>query len=169
METSDDLPTRLKRQEKWDHRFLALARTISTWSKDPSTQVGSVIVRPNFTIASLGYNGFPRGFDDSTQRYADRKLKYSFIVHAEANAITAAVGSLVGCTIYTYPLPACAECAKLAIQVGIRRFVAVKPSDELILRWQESFASSDTLIRECGCDQTWYEDSGGFLPTVRNV
>jgi dCMP deaminase len=25
---------------KWDERYLALAKEVSTWSKDPSTQVG---------------------------------------------------------------------------------------------------------------------------------
>jgi deoxycytidylate deaminase len=34
------------------------------WSKDPSTKVGAVIVRPDLTVASIGYNGFPRGMSD---------------------------------------------------------------------------------------------------------
>jgi deoxycytidylate deaminase len=33
--------------DKWDSRFLSLAKYISTWSKDPSTQVGAVIARGN--------------------------------------------------------------------------------------------------------------------------
>ena len=38
--------------QKWDLRFIELAKLVSTWSKDPSTKVGSVIVRPNKTVAS---------------------------------------------------------------------------------------------------------------------
>ena len=44
----------------WDQRFIALADHIGQWSKDPSTQQGAVIVRPDKTIAATGFNGFPR-------------------------------------------------------------------------------------------------------------
>lgn len=30
--------------EKWNRRFVELAKNVSTWSKDPSTKVGAVIV-----------------------------------------------------------------------------------------------------------------------------
>ncbi len=30
--------------EKWDRRFIELAQHIATWSKDPSSRVGAVIV-----------------------------------------------------------------------------------------------------------------------------
>ncbi|MEC8672013.1 MAG: CMP deaminase, partial [Candidatus Thermoplasmatota archaeon] len=45
---------------KWDQRFLELAKQISTWSKDPSTQVGCVVVGPDREIRSTGFNGLPR-------------------------------------------------------------------------------------------------------------
>ena len=70
----------------WDRRFLGLAAHIATWSKDPSTKVGAVIVRPNKTIVSVGFNGLPRGVDDLDSRYNERALKYAMTVHAEANA-----------------------------------------------------------------------------------
>ena len=54
--------------EKWDRRFLALAEHVADWSKDPSTKTGAVIVRPDRTIASMGYNGFPRGMADTDDR-----------------------------------------------------------------------------------------------------
>ena len=38
---------------KWHGRFLDLAALISTWSKDPSTKVGAVIVRPDFSTRIL--------------------------------------------------------------------------------------------------------------------
>ena len=51
----------LTNREKWDRRFLRLAREVASWSKDPSTKVGAVLVDPlDNTIVSLGYNGFPR-------------------------------------------------------------------------------------------------------------
>lgn len=46
-------------QAEWDRRFLKIAREVATWSKDPSTQVGAVIVDPDQRVVSLGYNGPP--------------------------------------------------------------------------------------------------------------
>ena len=48
-------------RDKWDRRFLKIAREGATWSKDPSTQVGAVIVDQDQRVVSLGYNGPPRG------------------------------------------------------------------------------------------------------------
>ena len=41
---------------KWDVRFLELAKQIASWSKDPSTQVGCVVVGPDREIRSTGFN-----------------------------------------------------------------------------------------------------------------
>lgn len=48
----------------WPQRFLELAQLVASWSKDPSTQVGAVIVDANRRVVSLGYNGPPRGTSD---------------------------------------------------------------------------------------------------------
>ena len=66
----------------WHQRFLALAAHVGSWSKDPSTKVGAVIVRNDRTIVSVGYNGFPRHCDDDPELYADRTKKYPRTVHA---------------------------------------------------------------------------------------
>ena len=71
----------------WDHKFIRLAREVSTWSKDPSRQIGAVAVGSKRQILAQGYNGFPRGILDTSERYADRPTKYQFIVHAELNCI----------------------------------------------------------------------------------
>ena len=48
----------MKRLERygWDLRFLDMSQLISSWSKDPSTQVGAVIVDSNNRVESVGYN-----------------------------------------------------------------------------------------------------------------
>ena len=79
----------------WDKRFLELASVVGSWSKDPSTKVGAVIVNENKQIVSMGYNGFPRGVRDD-YRLENRETKYNLIVHAEANAIIHAKESLEG-------------------------------------------------------------------------
>src|ERR1051326_2813900 len=59
----------VERKEKWDRRFLELAKHVSSWSKDPSTKVGAVIVDANRRVVATGYNGFPRGVEDTPERY----------------------------------------------------------------------------------------------------
>ena len=73
--------------DKWDKRFLHLAKHISEWSKDPSTKVGCIVVGEDREIRSTGFNGFPRGIEDKQERLEDREQKYPMICHAEENAI----------------------------------------------------------------------------------
>jgi len=75
------------RQLKWDNRFMTMAELISAWSKDPSSQIGAVIVNDERRILATGYNGFPRGIKDTEERLNDRDEKYPRIVHAEMNAL----------------------------------------------------------------------------------
>jgi dCMP deaminase len=131
----------------WDERFLQLAQHIAQWSKDPSTKVGAVIVRPNRTIASIGYNGFPRGVNDD-ERLNDRPYKYAMTVHAEANAILSANERLDGCTLYVTPLSPCSSCASILIQSGIKRVVAYMPHQPE--HWADSFAIARTMLDEAG-------------------
>jgi dCMP deaminase len=119
---------------KWDRRFLKLALEVASWSKDPSTKTGAVIVRPDRTIASLGYNGFPRGTDDAPELYAERMQKYSKIVHSEMNAVLAAREPVKGYTIYCSFLP-CDRCTVHLIQAGLKRVVAPAVPDHLRERW----------------------------------
>ena len=133
----------------WDDRFLKLAQHIAQWSKDPSTKVGAVIVRPNRTIASVGYNGFPRGVNDD-ERLNDRPYKYAMTVHAEANAILSANERLDGCTLYVTPLSPCSSCASILIQSGIKRVVAYMPHQPE--HWADSFAIARTMLDEAGIE-----------------
>lgn len=147
--------------EKWDKRFLRLADEIASWSKDPSTQIGTVVVDPNSKrILSTGYNGFPRGMIDSKERYDDRETKYKFVVHGEANAIYNATWngvSLNGATIYTTGLPTCSDCAKGVIQVGIKRVVCGYPED-IPEKWVEHYARSMAMFKEAGLTVTNYHN-----------
>jgi dCMP deaminase len=139
------------RQLKWDLRFLQLAKLVSSWSKDPSTQAGAVIVDPDGRVVSLGYNGFAKGVDDSTERYADRELKYRMVVHAEINAILFAERDrLEGATLYTQPFMCCSRCASQVIQSGITRCVAPQLPAHLEERWGEDIKLSKQMFDEAG-------------------
>lgn len=129
----------------WDARFLALANHIGMWSKDPSKKVGAVIARPDKTIASIGFNGFPRRVVDDASRYDDRTSKLSMVVHAELNAIIHAHEPLHGYTIYVSPLHPCSACAGAIIQAGIARVVAVSLDDA---NWRENFDIAAMMFSE---------------------
>lgn len=120
---------------KWSTRFMELAEHVATWSKDPSTQVGCVIVDKQNRVVSLGFNGFPRGVKDIASRYTDKETKYLFVAHAERNALDNAPLSVEGCTLYS-PLFPCNECAKSIIQKGIKKVISYVPDeDRPHLRW----------------------------------
>ena len=106
--------------DKWDKRFLHLAKHISEWSKDPSTKVGCIVVGEDREIRSTGFNGFPRGIEDKQERLEDREQKYPMICHAEENAImhAARIGiSLKGTTAYV-TWPPCSRCTRSLIPVS---------------------------------------------------
>ncbi len=139
--------------DKWDQRYLSLAKEVATWSKDPSTQVGAVTVGSKKEVLSQGFNGFPRGIHDTDERYNHRETKYKFVVHAEMNAIynaTYSGTSLDGATLYVYGLPICSECAKGIIQVGIKK-VVIEKSKELD-NWNESVQLSKEMFNEAGVE-----------------
>ena len=134
----------------WGDRYINLAKEISTWSKDPSTQVGAVVIGNNGEVLSQGYNGFPRSIKDTPQRLKDRGKKYNLVVHAEMNAIyNASLNgvSLKGSTLYVYGLPICNECAKGVIQVGIDKVIATRPAD-YNKEWDESIKDAKALFKE---------------------
>ena len=117
--------TKERSESSWDCRFLKLCQEISAWSKDPSTKVGAVIVDESHRIISTGYNGLPRGIDDSHERLSDRETKLAITLHAEQNAILFANTDLTGCTLYCTHHP-CAHCAATIVQSGITRVVMCK-------------------------------------------
>lgn len=157
------------RTEKWDRRFLQLAKQVASWSKDPSTKVGAVIARDDLTVVSLGFNGFPRGIPDLLEDYEDREVKYSMIVHAEANAIVHARWPVQGCTIYTWPMPPCADCTKLIIQSGIKRAVSCIPSIEQKQRWGKSFDTAKKMLSDSGVELMLYAPDYNPPPPPRYV
>ena len=143
----------MKNQSTWDNRYLDLAETVSSWSKDPSRKIGAVAVGSKGQILSQGYNGFPRGIDDSEERYNDKETKYTYIVHAEMNVIYNATYngvSLDGSTLYVTGLPVCSECAKGIIQTGIKR--VVMRCVDVPKRWNTSFELTIQMLEQAGIE-----------------
>jgi dCMP deaminase len=110
----------------WDECFMRIAKTIAERSKDPSTQAGAVIVTEDNVAVGLGYNGLPRGLNNEDFPW-DREgdfldVKYTYICHAEENAIFNSNNSTKGCKIYATLFP-CNECAKSIVQNGITEVI----------------------------------------------
>ncbi len=110
----------------WDAYFMGVAKLSAMRSKDPGTQVGACIINSDKRIIGIGYNGFPKGCDDSVFPWKKEGdicgTKYPYVVHAEANAILNATTSLKDSKIYVTLFP-CNECAKLIIQSGITEII----------------------------------------------
>lgn len=131
--------------DKWDLRFLKMAKEISEWSKDPSTKTGAVIVDGDRRIVGTGYNGFAPGVLDTDQRLNDREIKYKLVVHCEVNAMILAERPVKGYTLYTWPFMSCAPCAAIMIRAGIKRCVAPQNENP---RWKDSFALTRIQFEE---------------------
>ena len=153
----------IARQEKWDLRFLEFAELTAKSSKDPSTKCGAVIVRPDRSVCATGYNGFPRGMEDTKGRYFFRENKLSRVIHCEMNALMSSNDhSVKGYTLYTWPFLSCDRCAVHMIQAGIVRAVAPqleilgRPAD-WILNWQRTLAITRDYYQECGVEVKEFE------------
>ncbi len=142
-------------QNKWDVRFLELAKSLANWSLDPSSKIGAVAISDKRQVLATGYNGFPRGIADIASRYSNREIKYKYVVHAEMNVIYNATYngvSLDGATLYIHGINLCSECAKGVIQVGIKRVVMPmnnlgRSKDKI---WSEHWEFSKNMLQEAG-------------------
>jgi dCMP deaminase len=138
---------------KWNERYMAMAKEVAQWSKDPNTKVGAVAVGTKGQILSQGFNGFPRGILDLPERLNEREVKYQFVVHAEMNVIynaTYSGVSLDGAKLYVYGLPVCNECAKGIIQVGIKEVYVAQECIDLRPHWLESYQKTLDMFNEVG-------------------
>lgn len=132
---------------KWTHRFLALAKSISQWSKD-TTKVGAIAVDEYKRILETGYNGIPRGVNDSPDRL-ERPAKYMWVAHAEENLVShAARQVLQGSTVYVTHL-CCSKCARMLVNAGVSKVVC---GDGTTSMPQEEFNVAIKMFVESGVE-----------------
>lgn len=114
--------TTIDRMNKFDEKYLRMAKIWSTNSYCKRRQVGALLVKDNMIISD-GYNGTPSGFENVCED--ENGVTKPYVLHAEANAITKIArsgNSANGATLYVTASP-CMECSKLIIQSGIKRVV----------------------------------------------
>lgn len=129
----------------WLSRFMNLAGQASLWSKDPSKQVGAVVVSPNMKTTILGYNGFPSGIEDTSARLLNKEVKNKLSLHAELNAILNAKQDLTGWSLFTIE-PPCLHCALVIIQSGIS--LVCMPALDKQSSWYDQQAEALALFDE---------------------
>lgn len=108
----------------WDDYYMALTYFIASRSKDPSTQVGAIVVDDHNRPLGIGYNGAPQAINDHEINWK-RPDKYVFIEHAEINAIDHAMcgnNSLFNSTIYVSAMP-CPNCMRSIVKKRLKRVV----------------------------------------------
>ncbi len=163
-----------EKEISWDTYFMSMCYFVALKSKDKSTKVGSIIVGVDNEVRSSGYNGPPRGFDDSDESIHERPLKYKIFQHAERNAIhnCARVGvPTKGCKMYISWTP-CYDCAGAIIQSGISEviihkqgqeaFNASRPETEEFKKWNDDINKSVQFMKSCGVKVKWHD--GVIIP-----
>ena len=132
---------------------MGVALLASKRSKDPSTQVGAIIVSTDNRIVATGWNGMPKSqskFDNDVllpwgkDSSCNLENKYMYVVHAEPNAIFHASESVRGCTMYITWFP-CSECAKAIIQAGISKIVYL--NEHTTDRYRESMEAAKIMFK----------------------
>lgn len=135
--------------EKWVKRFFQMAEMVGSWSKDPSTQVGALIVEGN-RVVSLGFNGYPHGVGDSADM-DEREVKYLKTIHAEENAILFAKRDLSGCAVFVTHFP-CPNCSAKIIQTGIKTVYCKTQTEDYLSRWSDKIAVSEDMFSQAGVE-----------------
>jgi dCMP deaminase len=150
-----------------DLDYLDMAYSIAQQSQDPSTQNGALVVWEGIVIGS-GANNFPRGVVSTEERWV-RPAKYSWVEHAERNAIFDAAKhgrSTQNATMYC-PWFACTDCARAIIQAGIIEVVghATPLHDTGSQSWKDSIAIAYQMFDEAGVHYRFVE--GDFQQKIR--
>ena len=100
-----------EKQHQLDMRYLRMARIWAENSYCVRRKVGALIVKDKMIISD-GYNGTPAGFENICEDETGKTKSY--VLHAEANAITKVAKSANNCdgsTLYITAAP-CIECSR---------------------------------------------------------
>jgi dCMP deaminase len=134
-------------------QFMHLAKSIAAiFSKDPCTKVCCLCIDlRSYHVVSSGYNGMPRGLDETRAERWKRPLKYDFCCHAEMNYIANAAmqGASLRDTIAFVTLFPCLYCTKAMIQSGIRAVVVAAIPDLTDAKWGLDWQAATEMFREC--------------------
>lgn len=123
----------------------------SQHSDDEQCQVGAVLVSPSGDCV-FGTNRLPRLVRRRPERI-DPKVKGLFLEHAERDAIFAAARLALPVSSWTLysTKPLCADCARAALQAGVKHVVApAVTKKDLEGKWGQSMLAARDMLHEAG-------------------
>lgn len=123
---------------------MSLAGTASTRSEDPYMKIGACLLRPDHTVAALGFNGAPPGVEID---WDDRDARRGWVIHAEANALRYVHPGEV--SILASTLMPCERCILLIASYGIKTIVY---RDELTYSNTYDPAKTLEIAAACGIE-----------------
>lgn len=151
----------------WTNYFLGLAKVVSQRSHDIHTQHGCVIADRHNRILGVGYNGFPRGLNDELLPKS-RPEKYSWMVHAERNALSNCVARPDDGIAYVTG-QCCNDCIMALWQEGVSKVVMSNGHGTVMFDKQaqkifETFVKmSNIQVERVDPDLSWLKDLCGVI------
>lgn len=151
----------------WHNYFLGLAKVVSQRSHDIHTQHGCVITDRNNRILGVGYNGFPRGLDDS-KLPTSRPEKYDWMVHAERNALSNCIVRPDNGIAYVTG-QSCCDCIMALWQEGVTKVVMANSHgtvkfDEKAQKIFDTFVEMSQIeIEKIDTNLDWLKQLAGVL------
>lgn len=131
----------------WSEYLMTIAKAVALRSKDDKTKVGCVIVDKDNRIVSTGYNGMPKGMNE-TEEIWKKEVKEKNVLHSESAAILYSKQSLQDCKLITTMFP-CQHCAKLIAGAGIKEVIYSDDKyDNEVTR--EAFRLNNIKLRKLG-------------------
>lgn len=151
----------------WNDYFLGLAKVISQRSHDSQTQHGCVITDKNNRILGVGYNGYPRGLND-TVLPKTRPDKYPWMIHAERNALSNCIVRPDNAIAYVTG-QSCNDCIMALWQEGVSKVIMADEHGTKLFD-EEAKQRFDTFVQMSGIeiiytkpDLTWLRHLLGVL------
>ncbi|WP_087864720.1 hypothetical protein [Comamonas thiooxydans] len=148
------------RQDKAQQFMRQALFVAQNFSKDNSTKVGALVLDPtDYSIITQGYNGMPRGADESIAERWERPTKYLYFEHGERNAIyNLARKYLADSTCITSEVPSM-DCMRGIISCGTTRLIMPAPDHD-----QPADDVRAMRMRACAL----FEECGGQLTCLPN-
>lgn len=139
--------------------FKLVLKQVALDSDDPDTQTACFIVNPGQVAIAFSANVIPDGVEKLPQRL-QRPDKYTYIAHAERNAISRAARAGESTdfgTMYLNWFP-CADCANAIVAAGIKTLYADGPAYEARKSDPRyKFAESMAILTEGGVDVQFFQ------------
>lgn len=151
----------------WQDYFLGLAKVVAQRSHDVHTKHGCIITDQQHRILGVGYNGFPKGMNDSFLP-TSRPDKYNWMIHAERNALSNCVIRPDNGIAYVTG-QSCNDCIIALWQEGIKTVFMINDHgtvlfDEEAKKRFDTFASmSGIKIYKIDPDLSWLRQMSGVI------